>query len=98
MNAAMRVHTGMPYISENQESIHKPSEELYYREDIQHFCAPVIHPSTGEIITSYKKLSKDPELREVWETAFGKEWGCLCQGDKRTGSVGTDTFIILRPD
>ena len=29
---------------------------------------------------------------------FGKEWGSLAQGDKRTGSIGTDTFMILCPD
>ena len=28
--------------------------------DIEHFCAPVVHPVTGETITSYKKLTDDP--------------------------------------
>ncbi len=65
---------------------------------MEHFCAPVIHPTSGEIIPSYKKLSKDPELKEVWQTAFGKEWGALAQGDDRTGAIGTETFKILRPD
>ena len=53
---------------------------------------------TGEIITSYKKLTKDPTLKDVWETGFGKEWGGLTQGDKRTGASGTNTLIILSPD
>ena len=95
---AMGIPTVMPIIVGNQESVHKASEEIHYTADIQHFCAPVIHPTTGEIITSYKKLAKDPEMKVVWETGFGKEWGSLCQGDKRTGSVGTNTFIVLRPD
>ena len=43
-------------------------------------------------------MSKDPELREVWETGFGKEWGSLAQGDKRTGAKGNDTFKILCPE
>ena len=34
----------------------------------------------------------------MWETGFGKEWGGLAQGDKRTGAKGTNTLIILRPD
>ena len=47
---------------------------------------------------SYKRLSKDPEMKEVWETGFGKEWGSLAQGDTRTRAKGTDTFKILRPE
>ena len=43
-------------------------------------------------------MSKDPELREVWGTGFGKEWGSLDQGDTRTGAKGTDTFKIMRPE
>ena len=43
-------------------------------------------------------MANDPELKEVCEKGFGKEWGSLSQGDKRTGSIGTDTFMILRPD
>ena len=38
------------------------------------------------------------QLREVWETGFGKEWGSLAQGDTRTGAKGTDTFKILGPE
>ena len=95
---AMGIPTMMPIIRDNQESVSKASEEIHYTANIQHFCAPVIHPTTGEIISSYKKLAKDPEMKVVWETGFGKEWGSLCQGDKRTGSVGTNTFIVIRPD
>ena len=43
-------------------------------------------------------MAKDPDLKEVWETGFGNEWGSLAQGDKRTGSIGTNTFMIPRPD
>ena len=67
-------------------------------DNLQHFCAPVIHPTTGEIITSYKRLFNNPKLRNVWETSFGKEWGGLAQGDKRTGASGTNKLIILSPD
>ena len=28
--------------------------------DIEHVCTPVVHPVTGETITSYKKLANDP--------------------------------------
>ena len=43
--------------------------------NIEHFCAPVIHPSTGKMITKYAELAKDPEMMEIWTTDFGKEWG-----------------------
>ena len=33
--------------------------------DIEHFCAPVIHPVTGETISSYKKLAQDPITRDT---------------------------------
>ena len=40
--------------------------------DIEHFAAPVIHPTTGETVTSYKKLAKDPVTSDIWTKAFGK--------------------------
>eukprot|EP00804_Cyclotella_cryptica_P008031 CCRYP_004537-RA/>CCRYP_004537-RA protein AED:0.47 eAED:0.59 QI:0/0/0/1/0/0/2/0/135 len=52
--------------------------------DIAHICAGVVHPTTGETITSYKKLIACPLLRDVWTTAFGKEFGNLAQGDRKT--------------
>ena len=30
---------------------------LNYDADIDHLCAPVVHPDTGETITSYKKIT-----------------------------------------
>ena len=96
--AAVGIERIPPLINDNQYSLTNPSEEIHTQEDLHPFCSPVIHPTTGELITSYKRLAKDPELKEVWETGFGKEWGSLAQGDKRTGSIGTDTFVILRPE
>ena len=43
--------------------------------DIEHFCAGVVHPTTGKTITQYRKLANDPATRDVWQTAFGKEFG-----------------------
>ena len=57
----------------NQDSSIKTMEEVHAPENLQHFCAPVIHPTTAEIITSYKRLVNDSKLRDVWETSFGKE-------------------------
>eukprot|EP00978_Attheya_sp_CCMP212_P036291 scaffold163285_cov71-Attheya_sp.AAC.1 len=88
----------VPFTHCNQRSTTKPDEEYHHSPGLEHFCAPVIHPTSGDIITSYKKLARDPELKEVWQTAFGKEWGGLAQGDNKTGAKGTDTFNLLRPD
>ena len=85
-------------VEDNQDSTNKTMEEVHAPYNLQHFCDPVLHPTTGEIITSYKKLTKDPTLKDVWKTGFGKEWGGLTQGDKRTGESGTNTLIILSPD
>ena len=62
---------------------------------IEHFCAPVTHPTTGEIIDKYRKLAKDKELGDIWQTAFGKEFGGLAQGDNKTGQKGTNTLFVL---
>ena len=42
--------------------------------NIEHFCSPVVHPTTEKLITKYSELANDAETREIWTTAFGKEW------------------------
>ena len=44
----------------------------HYDVDIKNICAAVVHPATGETITQYNKLAKDPAMRDVWQQAFGK--------------------------
>ena len=56
-----------------------------YEVDIEHFCAPSIHPVTVETITKYQKLTKDPHTKDIWLFSFGKEFGNLAQGDEVTG-------------
>jgi hypothetical protein len=63
--------------------------------DIEHMCAGVTHPVTGETITKYKKLVSIPEFTETWETAFGKEFGNQAQGDNKTGEKGTNTLFVM---
>ena len=62
---------------------------------LERFCAPVIHPITGESITNYKKLAKYPATREVWTTAFGKEWINRSQGYHKKGTKGTDSLFLI---
>ncbi len=63
--------------------------------DLQHFAAPVVHPVTGETITSYKKLAHDDVLGDTWRRGFGKEFGNLCQGDDLTGEKGTNALHVM---
>ena len=50
---------------------------------------------TGETITSYRKLAKDQITRETWTIGFGKEFGNLAQGDKKTGTPGMDAIRVM---
>ena len=62
----------------------------------EHFASPMVHPITGETITSYKKLMHDPATAEVWQTAFGKEFGGMAQGDNKTGQKGTNAIFVMK--
>jgi hypothetical protein len=66
--------------------------------DIKHYMNPAIHPVTGETFTSYKKAMKDPAIADIWQTAFGKEFGGMAQGDNRTGTVGTNAMFVMTHD
>jgi hypothetical protein len=50
----------------------------------------MIHPTTGGIISSYKRLMNDSATAEVWQTAFGKDFGGMVQGDCKTGQKETN--------
>ena len=63
--------------------------------NIEHFCATVIHPITGKTITKYQKLVKDPVTRDIWSTAFGKEFGNMYQGDNKTKTPGTCSIFLM---
>ena len=66
--------------------------------DLKHFANPMVHPVTGETISSYRKAMQDPAIAEVWKTAFGKEFGGLAQGDNKTKTKGTDAIFVMTHD
>ena len=49
----------------------------------KHYAIPMVHPITGESITNYRRPMKDPITAETWMTAFGKDFGGMCQGDTK---------------
>jgi hypothetical protein len=53
------------------------------------------NPTTGEMITSYKRLMNDPKTAEIWKMAFGKDFGGMAQGDNKTGQKGTNSVFVM---
>jgi hypothetical protein len=58
----------------------------------------MVHPVTGRTISSYKKLMNDPATAEVWQTAFGKDFGGMAQGCNKTGAKGTNAMFVMTHD
>jgi hypothetical protein len=56
--------------------IHTPDESKPQRGfDFNQVAIPMVHPTTGETISSYKKLMYDPATSKIWQMAFGKDFG-----------------------
>jgi hypothetical protein len=56
---------------------------------------PMVHPTNGESISSYKCLMLDPAMSEVWQMAFSKDFGRMAQGDNKTGQKGTNSIFVM---
>jgi hypothetical protein len=41
---------------------------------------------------------KDPATAEIWQTAFGKEFGGMAQGDNKTGQKGRNAIFVMNHD
>ena len=63
--------------------------------NLEHLAMPMVHPTTCETISSYKKLMNNPDTREIWETAFGKDFGGMAQGDNKMGQKGTNAIFVM---
>ncbi len=49
-------------------------------------------------MSSYKKLMKDPATAEVWQTASGKEFRGMAQGDNKTGQKEMNAMFVMNHD
>ncbi len=58
----------------------------------------MVHPTTGKTVSSYKRLMHNPDTLEVWQTAFGKDFGGMAQGDNKMGQKGTDSIFVMTHD
>ncbi len=63
--------------------------------NLEHLAMPMVHPTTGDTISSYKKLMNNPATMETWQTAFGKDFGGIAQGDIKTGQKGTNAIFVM---
>jgi hypothetical protein len=61
---------------------------------IEEYCNAVVHPVTKETITHYRKLIKDPLLKDLWIKAMSKELHPLAQGCEGI-TKGTNTIFFL---
>jgi hypothetical protein len=61
----------------------------------EHYASPMVHPITGETISSYKKLMNNPATAEVWQTAFGKDFSGMAQRCNKTGQKGTNAMFVM---
>jgi hypothetical protein len=60
------------------------------------YCAsPMVHSVTGQTISSYKKLMNYPATAEVWQMAFGRDFGGMLQGDNKTGQKGMNAMFMM---
>ena len=64
----------------------------------EHSANPMVDPTTGEKISSYKHLMTDPEMAETWQTAFGKDFGGMAQGDNKMGQKVINTIFVMNKD
>jgi hypothetical protein len=55
----------------------------------------MVHPKTGEIISSYKQLMHNPSTADIWQTAFSKDFGGMAQGNLKTGQKGTNLIFVM---
>ncbi len=79
--------------------LHPPPKTTMMDEHFyEHMAVPVVNPTTGETISNYRKLAKDPELKETWLKAFEKELGYLAQGDELTNTPNMDTIFFVNLD
>jgi hypothetical protein len=82
-------------------TIHTPRTLMKHakmRVNMEHYANPMVHPNTGCTISNYKKLMHNPATAEVWQTAFGKDFGGMAQGCNKTGQKGMNAMFVMAHD
>ena len=55
------------------------------------------YPTQVGVVT-YERLMHNPATAEVWQTAFGQDFGGMAQGDNKTGQKGTNSIFVMMHD
>jgi hypothetical protein len=66
--------------------------------DFAQVAMPMLHPKTGKSISSYKRLMHNPAMAEVWQTAFGKDFGGMARGNNKMGQTGSNSIFVMTQD
>jgi hypothetical protein len=71
----------------------KTSNTIHAKNCLHRGINPMVYPVTGETTSSHKKLMHNPVTAEIWQTAFGKDFGGMAQGDNKMGQKGTNATL-----
>jgi hypothetical protein len=63
--------------------------------NFEQVAMPMVHPTTGKTISSYKKLMRDPAMSKIWQMTFGKDFGGMAQGNNRNGQKGSNSIFVV---
>jgi hypothetical protein len=66
--------------------------------NFEQVAMPMVHPTTGKTISSYKMLMHDPATSKIWQMAFSKDFGGMAQGDNKTGQKGSNSMFVMTQD
>ncbi len=55
----------------------------------------MVHQTTGETVSSYKHLMHDLATAQIWQTAFGKDFGKIAQGNLKMGQKGANSIFVM---
>ncbi len=79
-------------------TVHTPCSLMRYtkmRINYKHYACPMVHPITGQTISSYKTIIHNPVTAKVWQTASGRDIGGIAQGENKTGQKGTNPMFVM---
>jgi hypothetical protein len=71
-----------------------PTPLIYF----EHYAMLMVHPTTGETISSYKQLMNNPVTANMWQMACGKDFRSMCHGDTKMGAKGTNAMFVMKPE
>ncbi len=66
--------------------------------NVEHYTMPMVHLTTGKIISSYTQLMNNPVTTNTLQRVFGKDFGSMCQGDNKTGAKGRNAMFVLKSE